>query len=162
MYWKKKVSTYCAAVRKHKPLLLSTWPGVLFLVILFGQQALTLPACSYVLMIHVIRFWTNKKSEIEGGGWAKSWCAVHMAAVLVGCRKALVGTGWAVSLLFSTNSHWDHIFVLVGTLFWQFLVRWSVHQSESPGNWTLANERVWPRSWTTRQLMKKSLAQISR
>ena len=28
---------------------------------------------------------------------------MHMAAVLAGCRKALVGTDWAISLLFSTN-----------------------------------------------------------
>ena len=28
--------------------------------------------------------------------------AVHMAAALAGCRKALVGTGWAISLLFDT------------------------------------------------------------
>ena len=28
-----------------------------------------------------------------------------MVAVLVGCTKPLVGTGWAISLLFSTNGH---------------------------------------------------------
>ena len=29
--------------------------------------------------------------------------AVHMAAALAGCRKALVGTGLDISLLFDTN-----------------------------------------------------------
>ena len=29
--------------------------------------------------------------------------AMHMAAGLAGCRKALVGTGLAISLLFDTN-----------------------------------------------------------
>ena len=40
----------------------------------------------------------------DRGRWADSpRAAVHMAAALVGCRKALVGTGLAICLLFDTN-----------------------------------------------------------
>ena len=46
------------------------------------------------------RFCTSK---IGGGGWAQSGLAMHMAAVLAGCRKALVGKSWAISLLFNIN-----------------------------------------------------------
>ena len=34
-----------------------------------------------------------------GGRWVSAQGAVHMVAVLAGCRKALVGTGWAISLI---------------------------------------------------------------
>ena len=36
--------------------------------------------------------------------------AMLMVAVLAGCRKALVGTGWGISLLFSTKG-WSFAFV---------------------------------------------------
>ena len=40
----------------------------------------------------------------DGGGGRVSACgALHMAASLAGYRKALVGTGLAISLLFDTN-----------------------------------------------------------
>ena len=48
-------------------------------------------------------FYASKRGEIGGGGWVSARGAVHMAAALAGCRKALVGTGWAISLLFDTN-----------------------------------------------------------
>ena len=41
----------------------------------------------------------TKKGGIGRGGWVSARGAVHMAAALTGCRKALVGTGWAISLL---------------------------------------------------------------
>ena len=34
-----------------------------------------------------------------GGGQVSARGAVHMAAALASCRKALVGTGWDISLL---------------------------------------------------------------
>ena len=40
--------------------------------------------------------------------------AVHMAAALAGCRKALVSTGFAISLLFDTTGHRNHSSVFVG------------------------------------------------
>ena len=51
------------------------------------------------------RFCTTKKGGIGGGGRVSAWGAVHMAADLAGCRKALVGTGLGISLLFDTNRH---------------------------------------------------------
>ena len=49
------------------------------------------------------RFFANKKGGIGGGGWVSARDAVHMAAALASCRKALVGTGLGISLLFDTN-----------------------------------------------------------
>ena len=45
------------------------------------------------------RFCTSETGGIGGGGWVSAWGAVHMAAALAGCRKALVVTGLAISLL---------------------------------------------------------------
>ena len=42
---------------------------------------------------------SKKKGGIGGGGRVSARSAVHMAAALAGCRKALVGTGLAISLL---------------------------------------------------------------
>ena len=49
------------------------------------------------------RFCASKKGGIGGGGWVSAWGAVHMAAALASCRKALVSTGLAIYLLFDTN-----------------------------------------------------------
>ena len=49
------------------------------------------------------RFCASKKSGIGEGGRVSAQGAVHMAAALAGCRKALVGTGLSISLLFDTN-----------------------------------------------------------
>ena len=38
-----------------------------------------------------------------GGGRVSAGCAMHMATALAGCRKALVGTGLDISLLFDAN-----------------------------------------------------------
>ena len=48
-------------------------------------------------------FCTSKKGGIGGGGRVSAQGAVHMAAALAGCRKALVGTGLSISLLLDTN-----------------------------------------------------------
>ena len=42
------------------------------------------------------RFCASKNGGIEGGGRVSARGAVHMAAGLAGCRKALVGTGLAI------------------------------------------------------------------
>ena len=44
------------------------------------------------------RFCASKKGGIGGGGQVSARGAMHMAAALAGCRKALVGTGLAISL----------------------------------------------------------------
>ena len=44
------------------------------------------------------RFWASKKGGIGGGGRVSAQGAVHIAA-LAGCRKALVSTSLAISLL---------------------------------------------------------------
>ena len=49
------------------------------------------------------RFCASKKGGIGGGGWVSAQDAVHMAAAMAGCRKALVGTGLSISLLFDPN-----------------------------------------------------------
>ena len=49
------------------------------------------------------RFCASKKGRIGGGGRVSAWGAVHMTAALAGYRKALVGTGLSISLLFDTN-----------------------------------------------------------
>ena len=51
------------------------------------------------------RFCASKKGGIGGGGRVSARGAVHMAAALAGCRKALVGTGLSISLLFDANGH---------------------------------------------------------
>ena len=47
--------------------------------------------------------WHGSVGGIGGGGWVSARGAVHMAAALAGCRKALVGTGWTISHFVSTN-----------------------------------------------------------
>ena len=49
-------------------------------------------------------FCTSKKGGMGGGGRVSALGAVHMAAALAGCRKALVGTGWTISHLVSTST----------------------------------------------------------
>ena len=49
------------------------------------------------------RFCTSKKDGIGGGGQVSAQGAMHMAAALAGCRKALVSTDLGISLLSDTN-----------------------------------------------------------
>ena len=81
-----------------------------------------------------------------------------MAAVLAGRRKALVSTGCAISLLLNTNGRRKGSFAFVGA---QLSVGRSVHWLESPEHCKLTNEWAWQRSWTSRRLMEKPLAQLS-
>ena len=49
------------------------------------------------------RFCASKKGGIGGGGWVSAQGAMHVVTALAGCKKALVGTGLSISLLFDTN-----------------------------------------------------------
>ena len=51
------------------------------------------------------RFYASKKGGKGGDGRVSAWGAVHMAPALAGYKKALVSTGWAISLLSNTNWH---------------------------------------------------------
>ena len=62
----------------------------------------TLAAC-YQLAQSVLKIGFAKKGGIGGSGQVLARGAVYMAAALAGCRKALVSTIWAISLLFATN-----------------------------------------------------------
>ena len=56
------------------------------------------------LWLHVILGAIRFEDSIKGGQ-VSARGAVHMAAALAGCRKALVGTGWTISHLVDTNGH---------------------------------------------------------
>ena len=60
------------------------------------------------------RFCASKKGRIGRGRRVSAWGAVHMAAALAGCRKALVGTGWTIV---STNRLRNHSPPFVGAPF---------------------------------------------
>ena len=49
------------------------------------------------------RFCASKKGGIGGGERVSVQGVMHMAAILAGCRKALVSTGLSIPLLFDTN-----------------------------------------------------------
>ena len=51
---------------------------------------------------------------LGGGGWVSAQSTVHMAAALAGYGTALVGTGWTISHLVSTNGLMNHSSPLVG------------------------------------------------
>ena len=63
------------------------------------------------------RFCTSKKGGIGGVGRVSALVAMHMAAALAGCIIALVGTGWTISHLVSTNRLRNHSPPLVGAPF---------------------------------------------
>ena len=54
------------------------------------------------------RFCASKKGRIGGGDQVSARSVVPMAAALAGCRKALIGTGLAISLLLNTNGIDSH------------------------------------------------------
>ena len=47
----------------------------------------------------VSRFCVSRKGGTGGGGWGHPQGAVHMAAARLGCKRTMVGTGWANSRL---------------------------------------------------------------
>ena len=76
-------------------------------------------------------FCASKKGGIGGGGWAYSRHAVHMAVALAGCRMALVGTGWTLSHLVSTNWHRNNSSPLVGLPFLEVCIKEALAQVSS-------------------------------
>ena len=50
-----------------------------------------------VTSLHVRWFCINRKGGTGGGGWSHLQSAVHMAAAWLGCKRSVVGTGWANS-----------------------------------------------------------------
>ena len=63
------------------------------------------------------RFCASRKGGMRGGGWVSPR---GMAAVVAGCRKALVNARWAIVLLSCTNGPRKHSFRLVGAPFLTF------------------------------------------
>ena len=49
------------------------------------------------------RFYASRKGRTGGGEWVHTKGTNSMAASELSCRKPLVGTGWAISLLLCTN-----------------------------------------------------------
>ena len=49
------------------------------------------------LCVLTCRFCSSRKVGTGGGGWGHQQGAVHMAAARLGCKRAMVGTGWANS-----------------------------------------------------------------
>ena len=45
------------------------------------------------------RFCTSRKGGKGGGGWGHPQGVVHMAAARLGCKRAMVGTEWAMPWL---------------------------------------------------------------
>ena len=43
------------------------------------------------------RFCVSRKGGTGGGGWGHPQGAMHMAVARLGCKKTMVGTGWAYS-----------------------------------------------------------------
>ena len=50
-----------------------------------------------------LRFCASRKGGTGGGGWVSILVPGNMAATGLSCRKPLVGTGWAISLLLCMN-----------------------------------------------------------
>ena len=76
---------------------------------------LTLAAC-YQLVQSILKIGFALAKNV-GLGEVVRRGAVHMAAALAGCRKALVRTGWTISHLVSTNRLRNHFPPLVGAPF---------------------------------------------
>ena len=55
----------------------------------------------------------------RGGGWGHMQSAVHMAAAKLGCKRTMIGTGWAHSHPGCVNRLRERYSHLVGVHFWQ-------------------------------------------
>jgi len=95
----------------------------------------------------------------RAGEWVHPKGTNSMAASGLGCRKAMVGTGWAISLLFCMN--WLRIqhSGLVGppflTVTFLLVCNWP-----SLDYWELVNEWVWFESWICREWLQGQLGEV--
>ena len=85
---------------------------------------MSLPAMSLGL-----RFCVSRKGGTGGGGWVHPEAANSMAVSGLTCRKALVGTGMAISVLFGINRLRNKPSYIVGPPFLVF----TAHLSAMPG-----------------------------
>jgi len=60
---------------------------------------------------------SSRKGRTEGGWWVCLKGTNIMAATWLGCRKALVGTKWAISLLLRMTGHRKKLSGLMGPPF---------------------------------------------
>ena len=106
-----------------------------------------LAAC-YQLVKSISKMGFALGSGWDRGGWAGIvTSALHMAAVLPGCRKVLVDIGRAFSLLFDTNGHRTTPLPLSGLHFWhcrQLLGGRNIPWLERVDHCKLTNEWLWP------------------
>ena len=72
---------------------------------------------SLLAMSLVLRFCISRKGGTGEGGWVHSRGANSMAMSGPACRKALVGTGRAISVLFGINGLRSKLSYLVGPPF---------------------------------------------
>ena len=77
-------------------------------------------------------FCFSRKGGTGGGEWVHPKGANRVAASGLGCRKALVGTGWAISLLLCMNRLRKQPSGLVGSPFLTMMLFFSLH------GWSLA------------------------
>ena len=77
-------------------------------------------------------FYTSKKGGIGGGGRASRGDAMRMAAALAGYRRALVGIGWTISHLVSTNELRNHSSPCRGTISEKFLHSFCYSEPSGP------------------------------
>lgn len=73
--------------------------------------SISLRACARVLY--------QQKGGTGGGWWCHMQSAVHMVAAKLGCKRAMVGTGWAHSHPGCVNRLRERYSHLVGVHFWQ-------------------------------------------
>ena len=87
---------------------------------------LTSPEFGHMLSVGAIhfedRFCASKKGGIRGGGRVPAWSNMHITATLASYRIALVGTGWTISHLVSTNRLRNHSSPLVGAPFFDLRI----------------------------------------
>ena len=97
----------------------------------------------------VRRFCISRKGGTGGGGWGHPQGAVHMAAARLGCKRTVVGTGWAnsrpgcMSRLRKCYSHPSVGSFLAGKASWALSGCLPI---ESADHCMLVNEWAWLRS----------------
>ena len=95
------------------------------------------------------RFCVSRKGGTGRGGWGHPQGAVHMAAARLGCKRTVVGTGWAnswpgcMSRLRKCYSHPSGGSFLAGKASWALSGCLPI---ESADHCMLANEGAWLRS----------------